>query len=91
MLTSRRAVGARGSCLHSFAGANHSLRWWDRRQARLERFFDPNDVSQFFGSSRDVIKSRYALITPNGFVPSAMPGWRNCITSIVIFSRGIKF
>jgi (S)-ureidoglycine aminohydrolase len=52
----------------------------------LERFFDPNDMSQLFGSSRDVIKSRYALITPDGFVPSAMPGWRNCITNIVISS-----
>ena len=46
---------------------------------RSERFFDPNDMSQPFGSSRDVIKRRYALLTPDGFVPSVLPGWSNCI------------
>ena len=29
------------------------------------------------GFTRTVVKRNYALITPDGFVPSALPGWRN--------------
>src|SRR5665213_1918082 len=36
-------------------------------------------ATQLFGHSRDVVKSRYALRTPAGFVPSCLPGWRNCV------------
>jgi (S)-ureidoglycine aminohydrolase len=75
--------GARGGGLHSFAGRPILVRL---RSAQFEIFFDSNDMSQPFGSSRDVIKSRYALLTPDGFVPSAVPGWNNCIANIVISS-----
>jgi (S)-ureidoglycine aminohydrolase len=34
---------------------------------------------QLFGHTRDVVKSRYALRTPSGFVPSVLPGWRDCV------------
>ena len=78
-----RVFGARGGCLHSFAGRPILVRL---RSAQFETFFDSNDMSQPFGSSRDVIKSRYALLTPDGFVPSALPGWNNCIANIVISS-----
>src|SRR5262245_8163981 len=30
-----------------------------------------------FGFTRDVVKNRYALRTPDGFVPSQLPGWSN--------------
>ena len=33
-------------------------------------------MSDLFGHTRTVIKSRYALITPDGFVPSNLPGWK---------------
>ena len=36
------------------------------------------------GFSRDVIKARYALLTPDGFAPSRLPGWTNCAINIVI-------
>ena len=36
------------------------------------------------GFSRDVIKTRYALITPDGFTPSRLPGWTNCTINIAI-------
>jgi (S)-ureidoglycine aminohydrolase len=36
------------------------------------------------GFSRDVIKPRYALLTPDAFVPSRLPGWTNCTINIVI-------
>jgi (S)-ureidoglycine aminohydrolase len=37
-----------------------------------------------FGFSRDVVKRRYALRTPEGFVPGNLPGWRNaaCVVQI---------
>lgn len=34
-------------------------------------------MSELFGFTRTVVKSRYALITPDGFVPSVVPGWKN--------------
>ncbi|HTV62512.1 MAG TPA: (S)-ureidoglycine aminohydrolase [Verrucomicrobiae bacterium] len=37
-----------------------------------------------FGFTRTVIKSRYALITPDGFVPSRLPGWRNVVAVVNI-------
>jgi len=33
-------------------------------------------MSDLFGLTRTVIKPRYALITPDGFVPSVLPGWQ---------------
>jgi (S)-ureidoglycine aminohydrolase len=36
------------------------------------------------GFSRDVIKTRYAFVTPESFVPSRLPGWKNCTINIVI-------
>jgi (S)-ureidoglycine aminohydrolase len=36
------------------------------------------------GSSRDMVKQRYALFTPEGFVPSVLPGWSDCTVNIVI-------
>jgi (S)-ureidoglycine aminohydrolase len=32
-------------------------------------------MSDLFGFTRTVIKPRYALITPDGFVPGVLPGW----------------
>jgi (S)-ureidoglycine aminohydrolase len=36
-------------------------------------------MSELFGCTRTVIKRNYALITPDGFVPSALPGWKNIV------------
>ena len=41
-------------------------------------------MNELFGFTRDVVKSRYALRTPNGFVPSHLPGWSNCVCVIQI-------
>jgi (S)-ureidoglycine aminohydrolase len=41
-------------------------------------------VNQPFGLTRDVVRERYALFTPGGFVPSALPGWTGCTVNIVI-------
>jgi (S)-ureidoglycine aminohydrolase len=32
-----------------------------------------------FGSTRTTVKLRYALLTPEGFVPSNLPGWKNSV------------
>ena len=49
-------------------------------------------MNELFGFTRDVVKDRYALRTPSGFVPSNLPGWTNC-TSVVQISpaMGARF
>jgi (S)-ureidoglycine aminohydrolase len=42
-------------------------------------------MTELFGSTRNVVKHRYALLTPSGFVPSYLPGWENA-TCIVLIS-----
>ena len=41
-------------------------------------------MAELFGSTRTVLKGRYALIAPDGFVPSNLPGWKNsvCVVNI---------
>jgi len=41
-------------------------------------------MADLFGFTRTVVKSRYALITPDGFVPSVLPGWKNCVAVVNI-------
>lgn len=36
------------------------------------------------GTTRTVVERNYALITPDGFVPSVLPGWKNCLVIIHI-------
>jgi (S)-ureidoglycine aminohydrolase len=45
-------------------------------------------MNELFGYTRDVIKARYALRTPAGFVPSCLPGWQDS-TIIVQISEGM--
>lgn len=46
-------------------------------------------MTELFGSSRNVVTSRYALLTPSGFVPSNLPGWENA-TCIVLISPAMS-
>jgi (S)-ureidoglycine aminohydrolase len=41
-------------------------------------------ANPLFGQTRDVVKGRYALRTPAGFVPSRLPGWRDCTAVVQI-------
>jgi (S)-ureidoglycine aminohydrolase len=41
-------------------------------------------MPDLFGFSRTIVKSRYALITPDGFVPSVLPGWKNAVVIVNI-------
>jgi (S)-ureidoglycine aminohydrolase len=41
-------------------------------------------MSDLFGFTRDVIKSRYALRTPAGFVPSVLMGWTGAVCIVQI-------
>jgi (S)-ureidoglycine aminohydrolase len=36
------------------------------------------------GFTRTIVERNYALITPDGFVPSVLPGWRNAVVIIHI-------
>ena len=40
-----------------------------------------------FGQTRTTIKDRYALLTPDGFVPSVMPGWEDAECNILVSPR----
>lgn len=41
-------------------------------------------MSELFGSTRGVIKGRYALLPPEGFVPSNLPGWEKADSVVVV-------
>jgi (S)-ureidoglycine aminohydrolase len=41
-------------------------------------------MNELHGHTRDVVKERYALRTPSGFVPGWLPGWRNCVPIVQI-------
>lgn len=41
-------------------------------------------MADLFGHTRTVLKSRYALITPDGFVPSQLPGWKGAVVVVNI-------
>jgi len=41
-------------------------------------------MPELFGHTRTVVKERYALITPDGFVPSVLPGWKNAVVIVNI-------
>ena len=45
-------------------------------------------MNDLFGFTRTVVKPRYALLTPDGFVPSQLPGWKN-VTAIVNISPAL--
>jgi (S)-ureidoglycine aminohydrolase len=40
-------------------------------------------MADLFGSTRTIVNSRYSLITPDGFVPSNLAGWKNGAVVIV--------
>ena len=50
-------------------------------------------MSDLFGFTRTVVKPRYALLTPDGFVPSNLPGWKNavCVVNISPGMTGPRF
>jgi (S)-ureidoglycine aminohydrolase len=39
---------------------------------------------ELFGTTRNVVKSRYALLTPDSFVPSRLPGWEKSVCLALI-------
>jgi len=41
-------------------------------------------MNELFGATRTAVKSRYALLTPDGFVSSNLPGWKNATLIINI-------
>lgn len=41
-------------------------------------------MSPHIGLTRNVIRRNYALITPDGYVASALPGWTNCSAHVLI-------
>ena len=41
-------------------------------------------MTNLFGATRNVVTTRYALLTPAGFVASNLPGWDNAATVVMI-------
>jgi (S)-ureidoglycine aminohydrolase len=49
-------------------------------------------MPDLFGSTRSVVKDRYALLTPSGFVPSYLPGWEKAVCNVLISpAMGARF
>lgn len=49
-------------------------------------------MDDLFGSTRSAIRMRYALLTPSGFVPSALPGWQKTVCNVLISpAMGARF
>jgi (S)-ureidoglycine aminohydrolase len=49
-------------------------------------------MENLFGFTRNVLKLRYALLTPAGFVPSSLPGWEKAICNVLISpAMGARF
>jgi (S)-ureidoglycine aminohydrolase len=49
-------------------------------------------MNTLFGFTRDVVKERYALRTPSGFVPSCLPGWHDAVCVVQISeAMGARF
>ena len=48
--------------------------------------------SGLFGFTRTVVKQRYALLSPDSFVPSALPGWQKAVCNVLISpAMGARF
>ena len=41
-------------------------------------------MTELFGFTRNVVKGRYALLTPGGLVPSHLPGWEKAVCHVLI-------
>jgi (S)-ureidoglycine aminohydrolase len=41
-------------------------------------------MTDLFGSTRNTVKGRYALLTPVGLVPSHLPGWEKAVCHVLI-------
>lgn len=50
------------------------------------------ESSSLFGFTRTVLKPRYALLTPDSFVPSMLPGWQKAVCNVLISpAMGARF
>ena len=41
-------------------------------------------MTELFGTTRNVVKGRYALLTPGSLVPSHLPGWEKAVCHVLI-------
>jgi (S)-ureidoglycine aminohydrolase len=42
------------------------------------------EMTELFGTTRNVVKQRYALFTPGSLVPSQLPGWEKAVCHVLI-------
>src|SRR3954447_25250800 len=49
-------------------------------------------MTELFGSTRNVVTARYALLTPSGFVHGYLPGWEKAVCNVLISpTMGARF
>jgi (S)-ureidoglycine aminohydrolase len=49
-------------------------------------------MTELFGSTRNVVTNRYALLTPSGFVNGYLPGWEKAVCNVLISpAMGARF
>jgi (S)-ureidoglycine aminohydrolase len=49
-------------------------------------------MTELFGFTRNVVRARYALLTPEGFVHGHLPGWQKAVCNVLISpAMGARF
>src|SRR5881394_909187 len=49
-------------------------------------------MPDLFGSTRNIVTDRYALLTPSGFVHGYLPGWQKAVCNVLISpAMGARF
>src|ERR1041385_1097646 len=49
-------------------------------------------MPDLFGSTRNIVSNRYALLTPSGFVHGNLPGWQKAVCNVLISpAMGARF
>ena len=77
---------ARSRRPHHIARPDGIQRWQDCGAA-ARTINQTCQMNELFGYTRDVVKARYALRTPAGFVAGWQPGWRDAVCVIADFRR----
>ena len=49
-------------------------------------------MTDLFGFTRNIVSTRYALLTPSGFVHGCLPGWEKAVCNVLISpAMGARF
>jgi len=72
------------------------IKWWNQTMVDPSQDYGrglDGIMNDLFGLTRTVVERRYALLTPDSFVPVSLPGWKNaaCVVNISPAMGGPRF